>query len=85
MEYTWNRLYQEIRPKEYEVVNVIAKDYITGDTVQFMATYSSYKVCGVTKDVWTPLGGEFLFDTDTVSAWCSRLKKEEQYKYRDWN
>lgn len=85
MEYTWNYLYQGARPKENEVVNVIAHDYITGEKAQFLATYTSYKVIDKVKDVWTPLGGEFLFNQLTVSAWCYRLKPENEYKYRDWN
>lgn len=83
--YTWTYLHSNLRPNEYQVINVLARDHVSGEVVQFLATYSSYTVYGKKKDVWTSLGSEFLFDEKSVLAWCPRLGEEDGHYSYKWD
>lgn len=73
--FSWIMANDSIKPKEGEVVNVIAQDCWDHKEKQFLAVYSSYKTQGDKKHVWSPLGSNPLsFESRTVTHWCPRLE-----------
>jgi hypothetical protein len=72
--YQWNSVCDSARPKEGEVVNVIARCVWDSKEKQFLAIYTSYWAQGETKSVWSPLGSNPLsFESKTVTHWTQRL------------
>lgn len=82
---SWNRVgegvWGSIHPSQYEVVNVIAADYLDGELKQFLATYSSFQASGKIHHVWTPFGGQYLFDDKSVVMWGRRIDPPILWRY----